>query len=102
MKQLLTAHKLRRVAFSCKHAEQICAFGFVPAFYNKMTMTGNISRFTSGAPAPIHLLDSVPADWVARRSANGKIVALKETVIAGYMCNGFFYTPEEVAVAIGL
>ena len=102
MEQLLTARQLRRITFSSEQVAQIRVSGFLPAFYDKATMSAEVSRFTSGAPAPIHLLDSVPDAWVARRCANGKIVALKETVIAGYMYNGFFFTPEEVALAVGL
>jgi len=102
MEQLFTARQLRRVAFSSEQVAQIRVSGFLPAFYDKATMTAEVSRFTSGGPAPIHLLDSVPADWVARRCTSGKILALKETVIAGYLYNGFFFTPEEVAHAIGL
>lgn len=102
MEQLLTARQLRSLPFSSDQVAQIRVSGFLPAFYDRATMTVEVSRFTNGALAPVHLLDSVPADWVAKRCANGKIVALKESIAAGYLCDGFFYSPDEVAIALGL
>jgi hypothetical protein len=103
MKQKITMRQLSVIVPSCSgQIERIRDNGYLPAFYDQHTMTAELSRFTDGMPAPVHLLDGLPDSWVAKRSPTGKILALKESVTAGYLYNGFFYTPEEVACAIGL
>lgn len=103
MKQKITMRQLSVIVPSCSgQIERIRESGYLPAFYDHYTMTAELSRFTDGMPAPVHLLDGLPDDWVAKRSTTGKILALKESVTAGYLYKGFFYTPDEVACAIGL
>ena len=82
-------------------SERFRAQGYLPAFYNRDTLTVELSRFTNGKLAPIHLLDALPSDWVAERSPSGKILALKDSVDVGYLCDGVFYTPCEVSEAVG-
>ena len=61
---------------------------FRPAFLDFRTCTVYMSRFSDGRLAPIHLLDGVPAEVLARG-----------TLIAGYERGGFFYTRRMVARA---
>lgn len=82
--------------YSGNKSERIRAQGFMPAFYNSDSLTAEVSRFTDGQVAPIHLLDGLPNEWVAARNASGKIVALKGSVEAGYLYEGVFYTAEQV------
>jgi hypothetical protein len=70
--------------------------GFLPAFYDAETQTVDISRFANGFPAPIHLFDGVPEEWVVRRDQSGRVTAIKSSVIAGFVREGRFYTREEV------
>jgi len=73
--------------------------GFLPAFYDRETGRAELSRFADGRPAPMHLLEGMPAEWVARRDAAGGIIALKVSVIAGFVRNACFYTREQAARA---
>ena len=61
---------------------------FSPAFLDFTTMTIYMSRFADGRLAPLHLLDGLPAEAVA-----------KGTLIAGFERDGFFYTRRAVARA---
>jgi hypothetical protein len=42
---------------------------FIPAFYDSYSCQVVISRFANGKPAPIHVLDGLPEDWVIGRDA---------------------------------
>ena len=70
--------------------------GFLPAFYDTETQTVDISRFANGFPAPIHLFEGVPEEWVVKRDQFGRITAIKSSIIAGFVREGRFYTREEV------
>jgi hypothetical protein len=56
-----------------------------------------ISCFADGRPAPIHLLDGLPADWVTVRGAGGRVLAVKASVVAGFIRGGRFYTRAQAA-----
>ena len=75
-----------------------CA-GFAPAFCDSATGRTELSRFASGSPAPCHLIDNLPKDWVVAHDAVGHTVAIKSSVVAGFVRNGRFYTREEAARA---
>lgn len=76
------------------------ALGFAPAFLD--TQTGVIYRacFADGRPAPMHLLEGLPAAVVAARDAAGRATALKSTVLAGFLRAEQFYTREQAAVCV--
>lgn len=74
--------------------------GFVPAFYDTCSHRTVISHFANGATAPIHILDGLPEEWVAARDAAGRITAVKDSVIAGFLRQGTFYTREQAAQAL--
>lgn len=76
------------------------ALGFAPAFLD--TETGAIYRacFADGRPAPMHLLEGLPAAVVAARDAAGRVTALKSTVLAGFLRTEQFYTREQAAVCV--
>lgn len=71
--------------------------GFLPAFCDTLTGRAELSRFESGAPAPLHLLDGLPEEWVVERNASGAVVSIKSTVVTGFVRDGCFYTREEAA-----
>ncbi|WP_273437849.1 hypothetical protein [Sedimenticola selenatireducens] len=73
--------------------------GFVPAFYDTLSDCSVISRYPDGSPAPIHLLDGVPVEWVSDYDAEGHVAALRPGVISGFLRAGRFYTREQVANA---
>jgi hypothetical protein len=45
--------------------------GFIPAFYDSKSHQAHISRFENGTPAPIHILDGLPEEWIVKRDASG-------------------------------
>jgi len=73
--------------------------GFVPAFCDRETGRTELSRLPGGLPAPMHLLSGLPEEWVVRRDAGGGILAVKATIIAGFVREGRFYSREEAAQA---
>lgn len=71
--------------------------GFWPAFYDMDTGRTEISRFADGKPAPMHLLDGLPETWIVERDDFGRGMAVKTTVIAGFVRDGVFYTRAQAA-----
>lgn len=69
--------------------------GFHPAFYDTENRTADIARLGDGTPAPCHLLDGVPDDWVMKRDRSGKVITIKPSIVAGFIRNGRFYTREQ-------
>ena len=74
--------------------------GFRPAFADTGTGVVYLSRFADGRPAPMHLLEGLPAEVVVERTAGGRVRAVKETVIAGFVREQQFYTREQAAAAV--
>ena len=74
--------------------------GFLPAFCDLETGRTELSRFASGMPAPLHLLDGLPQEWIQEQAPGGNLVALKTSVIAGFLRDGCFYTRDEAARAV--
>ncbi|MBZ4192812.1 MAG: hypothetical protein LAE24_00685 [Candidatus Contendobacter sp.] len=72
-------------------------FGFTPGFLDRETGAIYHSRWASGAPAPFHALDGLPDHLVIARSATGQVVAIKTSVVAGFLRRGCFYTREQAA-----
>jgi hypothetical protein len=70
------------------------------AFCDRETGRTELSRFACGSPAPCHLIDGLPEDWVVARDAAGNAVAIKGSVVAGFVRDGRFYTREEAARAL--
>ena len=66
--------------------------GFQPGFYDAESGEVAISCFTDGTPAPIHMLDGLPACWVMARNSGGGILSVKASVVSGFIRGGRFYT----------
>ncbi len=73
--------------------------GFAPAFLDTRSGECVVSCFTDGRPAPIHMLDGLPKQWITALDDNGHVTAVRESVIAGFIRAGCFYTREEAARA---
>ena len=56
-----------------------------------------LSRFADGQPAPFHLLDGLPEDVVLSRNPTGRVAAVKQTLVSGFVLDGCFYTREQAA-----
>ena len=72
--------------------------GFAPAFLDTETGSIYLSRFRSGWPAPVHILDGLPDELVIARRSTGAVSAIKPTVTAGFVRHHLFYTREEAAL----
>jgi hypothetical protein len=71
--------------------------GFAPAFFDAETGTIYLARYADGRPAPMHLLDGLPRELVVDRDGGGKAMAVKHSLIAGFVRAGLFYTREQAA-----
>ena len=74
--------------------------GFRPAFFDYATHAIYPSRFRDGRAAPFHLLEGLPDAAVAIRAPDGRVVAAKSTLIAGFERGGYFYTRAAAAKAV--
>ncbi len=100
-RSILTAQRLRienrRYAATLGISQNNASLGFRPAYLNRQSGEWVLSRFRDGRPAPIHILDGLPEDWVCARDASGRVTAVAESVICGFVRDGRFYTREEAA-----
>jgi hypothetical protein len=73
-----------------------CSAGFVPAF--KDCATGRVyrSRFADGRPAPMHLLEGLPAHLLS----GSRSAAAAATLVSGFLREGRFYSRAEAAHAL--
>lgn len=68
--------------------------GFRPAYRDSATGRIAISRFADGRIAPVHVLDGLPEDWVVARDAEGHVCKVLETIHAGFVRSGRFFSRE--------
>ena len=80
-------------------ASEAKSSGFKPAFRD--TQTGEIypSKNADGSPAGIHLLDGMPEEVITKRDQDGDVVAVKDSIEAGFTRDGKFYTRDEAVRA---
>lgn len=71
--------------------------GFIPGFMDRETGMVYPSRWADGTPAPFHALDGLPDHLVLARGSGGHVVAVKASVVAGFLRRGCFYTREQAA-----
>jgi hypothetical protein len=81
-------------------SEENRSAGFRPAFHDLASGRTALARFADGRPAPMHLLDGLPDEWVVQRDTMGRVSAIKDSVIAGFVRNGLFFTREQAAAAL--
>lgn len=74
--------------------------GFVPAYCNHSTGEAVISVYADGSQAPVHVLEGLPEAWIAVRDAQGVVVRTHDSVEAGFMRDGCFFTRQAAAQAI--
>ncbi len=73
------------------------AAGFVPAYRNAATGQTVVSRFADGRPAPVHVLEGLPREWIAARDEQGTACRALASVVAGFVRDGVFYTRDAAA-----
>ncbi len=74
--------------------------GFVPAFFDTATGILYLSRFPDGSLASVHCLEGLPDELMVMGVNDGSVGAVKETVIAGFLRDGCFYTREQAAKTV--
>lgn len=74
--------------------------GFSPAYLNTDTGEMVVSCFADGSPAPVHVLDGLPGDWVAVRGDDGGVSAAVSSVVAGFTRHGVFYTRADAQAGV--
>ena len=57
-------------------SEENVSLGFRPAFYDFATQRIYPSRFADGRLAPCHLLDGLPDEVIADRTASGRVTSV--------------------------
>jgi hypothetical protein len=73
--------------------------GFRPAFLDRASGILYLARFADGRPAPMHVLDGLPPHLVTCRGETGRVLAVRDSVVAGFQRDGRFYSREEAAAA---
>jgi hypothetical protein len=71
-----------------------------PGFYDSASGQMAVSCFADGMPAPIHLLDGVPREWVTERNEAGRVLSVKGAVVSGFIRDGRFFTRAEAAALV--
>jgi hypothetical protein len=74
--------------------------GFIPAFLDAERGEVHPSCYACGGLATIHILDGLPKHLVLANEASGRVSEVKNSVIAGFMREGKFYTREEAATTL--
>lgn len=101
MKSVMTREKLYKQArmFAGRGgiSEENRGFGFCPAFLDKESGEFVVCCHADGAPATVHLFDGVPPAWVALRDVDGRPIAVKASIVAGFVRDGHFLTREQAA-----
>jgi hypothetical protein len=69
--------------------------GFQPGFLDRRTGLVYLSQLPDGSPAPVHLLDGLPPELVVQRTASGRVAAVRDSVVAGFVTDGRFLTRDE-------
>lgn len=81
----------------------VCAQeGLAPGFRDEET--GRVYRacFRDGRAAPMHLLDGLPDDVVLARDGRGRVLAVKPTLVSGFIYCGCFYSRAEAAAMVAV
>ena len=81
-------------------SEENRAFGFLPAFLDRESGRIHLSCDARGVPSAVHQFDGFPGDWVVARDQHGKPCAVKASVEAGFVREGYFFTREQAAQLI--
>ena len=101
MAQALTPEMLQRtsLSFAGTHgvSQENRQLGFAPGFRDEETGAVYISCWSDGTPAPFHALDGLPDHLILARGPTGRAVAVKASIVAGFIRWGLFYTRDQAA-----
>jgi len=74
--------------------------GFLPGFKDEETGELYVSKRADGSVALVHMLEGLPDYLILARTRNGRVIAVKTSVIAGFIRDGQFYTREQAVQAV--
>ena len=101
MKQMLTSEDVTQQSLAYRGTGGVSAenraFGFLPAFLDRESGRIHLSCDARGVPAAVHQFDGMPADWVVARDHEGRPCAVKASIEAGFVREGYFFTREQAA-----
>jgi hypothetical protein len=104
MNRLLSSNRLRKENLAYDGTGGVSkgnrTAGFIPAFRDSATGRVEPSRLADGRLAPMHLLVGLPPEWVVARGNGDEVLAIKATVIAGFLRAGAFYTRAQAAQVV--
>ncbi len=72
------------------------AFGLLPAFRDLQSGETHLCLDERGRPARMHLIDHLPAHWAEARDEQGRVVALRDHIMAGFLRDGRFLTLDDL------
>ena len=86
---------------TCGESIEATRCQFLPAFIDREDGRVELARMANGEPAPMHLICHLPVEWALQRDARGRVIELKETIEAGFVRKGRYFTREEAAAVRG-
>lgn len=96
LNQQMLQQQNRTYAGTAGQSEHNRHAGFLPAYQDMFSGRTELSRFADGRPAPIHLLEGLPLEWVSERDSDGKVAGLRAGIISGFLRDNCFFRREEV------
>ena len=104
MKPVITVKRLQQHSItrslSRRRGERHSGLHFQPAFLDFGTQTIYPARHADGRLAHYHVVDGLPDKLIVDRTMGGRVVAVKASLIEGYVRNGYFYTRTAAARAV--
>ncbi len=74
--------------------------GFLPAFLDSNSGQVYRSCYSNGKCAAVHLYDGLPDELITKRNINNKPVAVKASVVSGFLFQQRFYTREQAIIKL--
>ena len=97
LSQAVLEYENSRYRGSGARSQENQSVGFRPAFRDAETGIVYTSRFSDGRPASFHLLDGLPDEVVLARNPSGRVEAVKQSVVSGFVRERRFFTRDEAA-----
>jgi hypothetical protein len=72
------------------------AFGFLPAFRDLKDGRTHLASTQEGNIASMHILDGLPLEWAEEIDTHGRIITLRDGIMAGFMRGERFFTLDEL------
>ena len=84
---------------TCGESLEAVRHRFLPAFIDLKDGRVELARLADGQPAPMHLICHLPLEWAVQCDAQGHVIELKDSIEAGFVRDGRYFSREEAAAA---